>query len=264
MNRRAAGVLVIICMTVLPGVLGETLILEVMELVYSNERVITAPTQILIANSKFKYNYANKCDGLDLLMAVKENSIPVCFFDPQYRGILDKLSYGNEGVSRGMERSALPQMDEAAILAFINRISEVLIPSGHLFLWVDKFHLCTGVGGWLPDNMRLVDMIVWNKSRMGMGYRTRRQCEYCIIIQKLPVRAKGVWTIHNIPDIWEEKCGKGHPHGKPVGMQARLIEAVSNPGDIILDPAAGGFSVLQACRQTDRIFLGGDLVYGLD
>ena len=163
-----------------------------------------------------------------------------------------------------MQRSALPQMDEETILEFITLIAKVLIPSGHLFLWVDKFHLCTGVTSWLPDNLRLVDMIVWNKAKMGMGYRTRRQCEYCVIIQKLPVRAKGVWTIHNIPDIIEEKCGKSHPHSKPVGMQARLIEAVSNPGDVILDPAAGGFSVLKACSETGRTFLGGDLVHGLD
>lgn len=235
-----------------------------MATVFSNLRDILAEKNVLLPNADIRFNYRNKCDGYALMSQIQPNSVTAAFFDPQYRGILDKLSYGNEGVSRGKERSALPQMDEETILAFINKIAEILIPSGHLFLWVDKFHLCSGVTGWLPANVKLVDMMVWNKGKIGMGYRTRRQCEYCIIIQKLPVRAKGVWTLHNIPDVLEEKVPRGHTHGKPVGMQARLIEAVSNPGDVILDPAAGGFSVLNACEATGRTFLGGDLVYGLD
>ena len=37
-------------------------------------------------------------------------SVPVAFLDPQYRGVLDHLAYGNEGVRRGAARAALPQM----------------------------------------------------------------------------------------------------------------------------------------------------------
>ncbi|EAJ3409394.1 site-specific DNA-methyltransferase, partial [Campylobacter coli] len=55
-------------------------------------------------------NKKNKMNGLKLLKLIDKESIKVVFFDPQYRGVLDKLSYGNEGKSRGKERSALPQM----------------------------------------------------------------------------------------------------------------------------------------------------------
>lgn len=174
------------------------------------------------------------------------------------------MAYGNEGVSRGSQRSMLPQMSEGIIKLFIFEIARVLIPKGHLFLWVDKFHLCEGVMGWMPEFLQVVDMIVWNKQRIGMGYRTRRKCEYLIVAQKRPIRAKGVWGVHDIPDVWEEKAVSGHPHSKPVGLQARLIEAVTNPGDVVLDPAAGSYSVLEACKRTGRRFLGGDLVYGAD
>ena len=40
-------------------------------------------------------------DGVELLKQIPDKSLKVTFFDPQYRGILDKLSYGNEGESRG-------------------------------------------------------------------------------------------------------------------------------------------------------------------
>jgi len=39
-------------------------------------------------------------DGLKLLEKLETDSIPLVFFDPQYRTILDKQNYGNEGKGR--------------------------------------------------------------------------------------------------------------------------------------------------------------------
>ena len=76
--------------------------------------------------------------------------------------------------------------------------------------------------------------------------------------------AKGCWLLHNIPDVWQEKIVKTHPHAKPLELQKQLILATTQPGDTVLDPAAGGYSVLEACRQTGRDFIGGDIAYGED
>lgn len=65
-----------------------------------------------------------KLDGLKLLEKVNNNSIKIAFFDPQYRGILDKMNYGNEGKNRGKMRSLLPQMDEKTISNFIKEQKE--------------------------------------------------------------------------------------------------------------------------------------------
>ena len=172
------------------------------------------------------------------------------FFDPQYRGVLDKLSYGNEGVSRGKARSSLPQMDETVIFEFISKIEKVLMPSGYLFLWVDKFHLVEGVSSWFSNisKLSLVDMITWNKEKMGMGYRTRRQSEYLVIIQKEPKKAKSTWSIHNIPDIWSEKVDKKHPHSKPINLQKKLIEATTCERDIVCYTGSGGYYVLECFK----------------
>lgn len=202
-------------------------------------------------------------NGLDLLYAQKDKTIATVFFDPQYRGVLDKLKYGNEGKSRGKARSELVQMDENTIISFIKEIDRVLKESGHLFLWVDKFHLCQGILSWVQEtDLNLVDMIVWDKGKIGMGYRTRRKSEYIIVFQKSPVRAKACWTDHAIPDVWEEKVIKVHPHSKPTELQRRLIVATTNEGDTVLDPASGGFSVFEACKLCGRNFLGCDIIYG--
>ena len=138
-------------------------------------------------------NQRNQYNGLELLAELEPDCVPLCFFDPQYRGILDKMQYGNEGESRGRRRSELTQMGDAEISGFIKGIAKTLIPSGHLLLWVDKYHLCTGINGWLPDCLSIVDLITWNKDKIGMGYRSRRQSEHLLVIQKSPKRAKGVW-----------------------------------------------------------------------
>ena len=166
--------------------------------------------------------------GLSLLSEVEDKSIALAFFDPQYRGVLDKMKYGNEG-ERQKGRSELHQMSEEMICDFISEIHRVLKSSAYLMLWIDKFHLCEGIQGWLEGTtLQTVDLITWDKCRMGMGYRTRRQSEYLLVLQKKPIKAKGTWNLHNIRDI-------------------------------VLDPAAGSFGVFECCKETNRNFLGTNL-----
>lgn len=227
--------------------------------VYSSIRQLQQPEIDL--PRELKYNQRLKMEGTLFLSKLPEDSIPIAFLDPQYRGVLDHLKYGNEGVKRGAGRSALPQMDDKEIARFIQALDRVLMPMGHLFLWVDKFHLCSGFQNWLlGSNFSVVDMVTWDKEKLGMGYRTRRKSEHLVILQQAPRKARGVWKLHDIPDLWSETVrNRAGVHPKPVRLQARLIEAVSNSGDVVIDPAAGFFSVLEACQNTGRNFLGCDI-----
>ncbi|WP_395148943.1 DNA-methyltransferase [uncultured Helicobacter sp.] len=202
-------------------------------------------------------------DGLELLQSLGDCSIDLCFFDPQYRGVLDKMRYGNEG-ERQKGRSVLVQMSESTIIYFIQEISRVLKPSRYLMLWIDKFHLCEGVRPWLDStSLEIVDLITWDKMKMGMGYRTRKQSEYLLIVQKKPIKAKGTWKLYNIRDVCSEKIPqnelKTHPHSKPKTLQKTLIESCTNIGDLVCDPAAGSFSVLECCKELGRNFIGTNL-----
>ena len=140
--------------------------------VFSDARTIQPPPFAVPAG--LKLNTRQKMDGLKLLERLPDSVIPVAFFDPQYRSVLDKMAYGNEGKTRGQRRSALKQMSEQTIGDFIKAIDHVLIPSGHLFLWMDKFHLCNGFREWLDGTgLDVVDLVNWDKCKIGMGYRTR-------------------------------------------------------------------------------------------
>jgi site-specific DNA-methyltransferase (adenine-specific) len=207
-------------------------------------------------------NQRNKMDGLKLLREyVVPHSVAAVIFDPQYRSVLGKLKYGNEG-ARMSDRVALPQMSNDIIKLFIGAISTALRPSGHCFMWVDKLILCEGTFnmGFHFGGLEMVDLITWAKPRIGMGYRTRRKCEYLLVLQKIPKRAKGIWTDHGIPDVWQEKIiNPTHPHQKPEGLTQRLILAITKLGDLVVDPCAGSYSTMYAANHADRDFLGCDL-----
>jgi site-specific DNA-methyltransferase (adenine-specific) len=101
-----------------------------------------------------------------------------------------------------------------------------------------------------------------DNERIGNGYRSRRRGDYLLVLQKPPLRAKATWCDHSIPNRWSEKVDrKLHPRIKPIGLIRKLIGAVTRPGDLVVDPAAGSFVVMHAAHQLGRDFVGCDLAY---
>jgi site-specific DNA-methyltransferase (adenine-specific) len=222
--------------------------------------------EFTLVNHEFKSDVPQHGDALTLLQALPDGCSPLVFFDPQFRSVLDKLAFGNEGVGRQRARVALPQMTEDYTDQCSREIARVLRPSGYSMTWTDTFNLCAGhhlrVGGVLS----CVDLIAWDNGRIGMGYRCRRRGSYLLISQRPPLKAKATWLDHGIPDRWVEKIDRRiHPHAKPAGLIGRLIGAVTAPGDLVVDPAAGSFVVMHAAHELGRRFIGCDISFaGVD
>ena len=216
---------------------------------------------------KVKRNVQQRMDGTVLLADLEDDSAALAFLDPQYRAVLDKMAYGNED-ARQKRRATMQAMTDSTISIFVREIERVLKPSGHLILWMDKFTLLEGhFVIWLSQAPTLtrVDLMNWNNLRFGMGKRTRKVTEYAAIFQKPPIRAKGIWTDHSIRDSWPEMSDRDiHPHAKPRVLTERLIRAVTRKGDLVVDPCAGGYGVLDACIASGREFVGCDLMEAPD
>jgi site-specific DNA-methyltransferase (adenine-specific) len=211
--------------------------------------------------SDFRRNSAQRGDALVLLQSLPDCCTPVVFFDPQHRETLDRLSYGNEG-ARQKGRALLPAMPSDYIDACCREAARVLRPSGYLLQWADTFRLCKAYHKQIADVLECVDLIVWDSQRMGNGYRSRRRGGYLLVLQKPPLAAKSTWRDRSIPDRWPEKVDRTlHPHIKPIGLIRKVIGAVTRPGDLVVDPAAGSFVIMYAAHQLGREFFGCDLVY---
>src|SRR6516225_12504585 len=120
-------------------------------------------------NSTFRRNSAQRGDALVLLRYLPDCCTPLVFFDPQHRGPLDKLAYGNEG-ARQKGRARLPTMPSDYIDACCREAARVLQPSGYLLQWVDTFKLCEAYHLRIADVLKCVDLIAWDSQRIGNGY----------------------------------------------------------------------------------------------
>jgi site-specific DNA-methyltransferase (adenine-specific) len=211
-------------------------------------------------NTKLEFDVAQHGDALELLQSLPDYSAALVHLDPQHRNVLDKLKFGNEG-ARQQGRAQLPAMTDNYIDACCREAARVLVPSGYLMHWLDTFRLCEGHHLRVADLLKCVDLIAWDSLRPGMGKRTRRRGDYLVVLQKPPIVAK-TWRDRGIPSRWPEKVDrKIHPHVKPAGLLTRLIGAVTQPGDLVVDPAAGSFITLEIAQRLGRRFIGCDLVW---
>src|SRR5215831_3307346 len=210
----------------------------------------------------FTSNIAQRGDALDLLRSLPDTYSPLGFFDPQFRELLTRQKYGNEG-ERQTARAKLPAMIPEYIDTVTIEFARVLQPSGYLMRWTDKFCLCEGHQLRIPSSvLKIVDLISTDNESIGQGYRSRYRGDHLLVLQKPPIRARATWRDHSIPDRWIEKVDRSvHPHMKPLRLIKRLITAVTQPGDTVIDPAAGSFVVLHAALTIERNFVGCDIAY---
>lgn len=69
-----------------------------------------------------------------------------------------------------------------------------------------------------------------------------------------------IWT--DIPPIGAQAAERlGYPTQKPLALLARIIEASSNPGDIVLDPFCGCGTAVHAAQMLDRQWIGIDITH---
>src|SRR5262245_15166077 len=128
--------------------------------------------------------------------------------------------------------------------------------------WIDTYGLCAAHHLRVADTLPCVDLIAWDNQRPGNGYRSRRRGDYLVVLQKRPLAASRTWRDRGIPSRWSEKVSRRvHPHVKPIGLTKRLIGAVTQPGDLVVDPAAGSFVITRATREFGRNFIGVDIAY---
>jgi len=206
-------------------------------------------------------------DALDILTDLEPLSVDAIITDPPYcSGARTNAEVVNRnGMSRKPKWAAKPlDTDRMTSVGFVWLMREVaieaerLLPEGGSFLcfidWRQYPHL---YGAIESANLRIQNLVVWDKKNMSMGNGFRNQHE--LIIHA----TKGVPTVYNrsIPNVISHtriSSSEAHPTEKPVGLMDLLLSVVTKRGQTVLDPFAGSGTTGVACVRSGRNFIGAE------
>jgi len=130
-----------------------------------------------------------------------------------------------------------------------------LVVEGGAFLsFIDWRQWPNLVGALESANYRVNQMVVWDKESFGMGWTFRNQHELILAASKgKPTMVdRGVGSVLRV----KREPPVEHPSPKPPGLIAQLLKAVTNPGDVVLDPFMGAGSTLRAAKDIGRKAIG--------
>lgn len=131
---------------------------------------------------------------------------------------------------------------------------DLLEEGSSLFSFIDWRQWPNLVGALESCNLRVNQMVVWDKMSFGMGNGFRSQHELVCHA------SKGVPRIydHSHGNVLDHKRAddEHHPSPKPPALIADLLTVATAPGDDVLDPFMGGGPTLVACQATGRRFTG--------
>ena len=131
---------------------------------------------------------------------------------------------------------------------------------------------CCGGGGprptfaWLAermdrDGLSFFHSVIWDKRNPGLGWRFRRQHEMIMVSHRSGGRLRWNPEVKALPNILSISPPRDrlHPNQKPEELYRKLINAMTLPGDIILDPFAGSGTIAVTAMFMDRKFIGIEL-----
>lgn len=220
-------------------------------------------------------------DTFSILKNIKPGSITMIFADPPYFLSNDGITCQAGkmvSVNKGKWDKA-PSLNEKHEFnrKWIRLCREALSPEGTI--WISgTLHNIYSIGMALEqEGFKIINNITWQKTNPPPNLSCRcftHSTETILWAQKDDKKAKHFFNYQlmknenggkQMKDVWvgpltpakEKKEGK-HPTQKPLYILKRIIEASTEPGDIILDPFCGSSTTGVAAKQLGRRYIGID------
>lgn len=196
-------------------------------------------------------------DCLHVLKTVPSGSIDAIITDPPYG-----ISY--HGTRRKDKTRWFPKIanDTAPFIWWIHEATRVLKPSGVLLCFArydteEAFRFAVRLAGLVPKTQ-----MIWDKGVHGVG-----DCRGDVGLrhENIIFAVKGRFTFPGrrpVSIVRVQRLSSArltHPNEKPVELLQYLVEAVTKPGDLILDPFLGSGTTAVAAKSADRRYIGIEL-----
>lgn len=205
-------------------------------------------------------------DALEILSSLRTVGVHVdaVLTDPPYASGTRKEAQkdASGAMLRGERFASRPiDLDQMTTTGFVWLMRQTalrcypLLPDGASFLsFIDWRQWPNLVGALETCNYRVQQMVVWDKGSIGMGNGFRGQHELiCHASKGVPtVLDRGVGNVLRHP----RQEPVDHPSPKPQALMGQLLDVVTAPGDLVLDPFMGSGTTLRAAKDHGRRCIG--------
>ena len=214
-------------------------------------------------------------DCLDVMASIAYGTIDVIWSDPPYghgNADGDLLSRRAEAVGDGISSMQVAIANDkydtmrAVVDGMLSHAARVLNPDCCCCCCC-----CCGGGpsptfAWVADRMdrdglSFFHSVIWDKRNPGMGWRFRRQHEMVMVAHRTKARLRWNKDERAVPNImsYYPPRDRLHPNEKPLDFVKSFLSAVSQDGDLVLDPFMGSGTTLRAAKDLGRRAIGIEL-----
>ena len=222
-------------------------------------------------------------DTFSVLKKIAPSSVDMVFADPPYflsndgvtchAGQMVSVNKGDwDKVSSVSEKHAFNRK-------WIRLCRNVLTPNGTI--WISgTLHNIYSIGMALEqEGFKIINNITWQKTNPPPNLACRcftHSTETVLWAQKDEKKSRHLFNYQlmkqqnggkQMKDVWagpltsqKEKAFGKHPTQKPMYLLERIIEASTNPGDLVLDPFCGSSTTGVAAKMLGRRYIGIDNV----
>ena len=228
-------------------------------------------------------------DCIEMLRDLEPESVDMCFADPPYNLQLEHALYRPnrtkvDAVDDDWDQFESMQAYDRFTGAWMREVRRVLKPNGTLWV-IGSYHNIYRVGTVLMDlGYWILNDVVWIKTNPMPNFRGVRFTnahETLIWAVRDPDRKDYTFNYEHMKSyndgkqmrsdwfIRENLCGgeerlrdgdgkKLHSTQKPEAILRMVVEASTNPGDLVLDPFVGSGTTAAVCRKLGRWCIGID------
>ena len=199
-------------------------------------------------------------DSLQVMRQLAPSSIDAVITDPPYG-----ISY--HGTRRKDKTRWFNKIanDTAPYIWWLHDAARVLKPGGVLLCFTrydteEAFRFAIRLASLEPKTQ-----VIWDKGVHGVGdcrgdFGLRHENVIFAVKGRFAFPGKRPASVLRVPRLASARLT--HPNEKPIGLMQQLVEAVTKPGDVILDPFVGSGTTAVAAKSLGRRYIGIELDAG--
>ena len=193
-------------------------------------------------------------DCLDVMRGMPDGCVDAVVTDPPYG-----IAYQSAWRTDPLKRHRPIANDAQPFVWFLPEAARLLRPGGALLCFCrwdtrEAFRLAIGWAG-----LQVRSHVVWDREAHGMGDLTAQfapQHDDIWFATKGQFRFPGERPKSVVRALRVSGASMVHPNEKPVDLMRQLVDAVTPPGGVVLDPFLGSGATGCAAVATNRSFVG--------